>query len=563
MAKTKVQSAADATYQFCRQHFWVILLFVLALVVRAYRFGSVPGGFNQDEAMAAYDAYMVARYGMDRFEMRLPILFTSWGIGHMSAFLLYAMVPFFWIFGLTVTAARLPILIFSMLGLFAMYKFTDDVFESKPIALAVLAFGAINPWHIMQSRWALDCNMFPHLMMIGAWMLYRGLKAVGYEGQSTGQQSKRKGKNNNKKASLKLPFKYNAWLAGSMIFFALCLYAYGIAMYAVPMFLLLMTIYLLIVDRSKYAMPLLISVGVFLIVAWPILTVMAINFFELRTIRFLGFTLPFFPYTARTDDLIFFSQYPLRQLGWNARSLGHVLLQQNDLHWNVIPGHGTLFMWSIPFTSLGLFHMLGEKKNMGKVVLLFWFLVSLLTGLVVRGVNVNRINVLFYPLIILTGVGLYYTVMLAKTAFMRKLVVATLIFISALSFGFFTRNYFGEHNRQLSSLFFEEFLDGVDIAQDIGYDRLYVTNFLQSWNQWHLTEILLLFGAQVEPTLFWDTHAFRDTYRFSNFDNIPHPPEEGVRTLYLFNSHEAHFFPAEMFNITWGNGFGVAEARGE
>jgi len=554
-----MQKASDAAFGFIGRHFLVLALFALALIVRIYQFGAVPGGFNQDEAMAAYDAYMVARYGMDRFQMRLPVHFTAWGFGHMSAFMLYAMAPFFWILGLTATAARLPMLVFSMLGLFAMYKFTEDAFENKAITFAVLAFGAINPWHIMQSRWALDCNMFPHLMMLGCWFLYRGLKKLETEGHVSAGTPKRK----NKKKTMreKWPIKYNAWLAGSMIMFALCLYAYGIALYAVPMFLFAMALYLLAVDRVKYLMPLLISLGVFMIVAWPILAMVFINYFEFSTFRVFGFTVPFFPYTTRTDDLIFFSEYPLRQMGWNARSLSRILLQQDDLLWNVVPGHGTLFMWSIPFTSLGLFSAVKSDKKMGKIILMFWFVVSLLTGLVVRGVNVNRINVLFYPLIILTGIGFYHAVMLAKTAIVRKLVVAALIFASALSFGFFTRAYFGEHNRALSSMFFAEFFEGIDIAQEEGYDRLYVTNFLHGRNQWHLTEILLLFGAQVEPTLFWDSEAFHDTYRFRNFEDTPPPPDAGVRTLYLFNAHEAYLFPADMFYIRWGEGFGVARVR--
>ena len=475
----------------------------------------------------------------------------------MSAFMLYAMVPFFWVLGLTATAARLPMLVFSMLGLAAMYKFTDDAFGNKHISLAVLAFGAINPWHIMQSRWALDCNMFPHLMMIGCWFLYRGIKALEDAHISTAQPRNRKSGSRNSQALL----AFNPWLAGAMVFLAFCLYAYGIALYTVPVFLFAMAVYLLAVNKELFLVPLIISFVLFMLVAWPILTFVLINLFELPSIHFLGFTIPFFPYTTRTDDMLFFSNQPLRQLGWNARDLSRILLQQDDLPWNVIPGFGTLFMWSVPFTSLGLFSVFKSERKLSKTILLFWLAMAIYAALVVRGANVNRVNILFYPLIILTGIGLYEAVMLAKTPAVRQLVLAILIAVGGLSFGFFTRAYFGEHNRALSHMFFAEFLGGIEAAQEEGYDRLYVTNFIHHPNQWHLTEILVLFGARVEPTLYWDTVAFHDRYRFRNFDDVPHLPEAGVRTLYVFNVHEAHFFPNEMFYITWVNGFGVARFR--
>ena len=39
----------------------------LFTLLRLYRFGSVPGGFNQDGAMAAVDALALANHGTDRF----------------------------------------------------------------------------------------------------------------------------------------------------------------------------------------------------------------------------------------------------------------------------------------------------------------------------------------------------------------------------------------------------------------------------------------------------------------------------------------------------------------
>ena len=55
----------------------LLLTALLAVAVRIYRFGAVPGGFNQDGAMAAIDAKALADYGTDHYGMRYPVHLTA------------------------------------------------------------------------------------------------------------------------------------------------------------------------------------------------------------------------------------------------------------------------------------------------------------------------------------------------------------------------------------------------------------------------------------------------------------------------------------------------------
>ena len=58
------------------KNFYILLLIeavVIAVFVRIYQFGMIPGGMNQDGAMAAVDAKALADYGTDRFGMRWPV----------------------------------------------------------------------------------------------------------------------------------------------------------------------------------------------------------------------------------------------------------------------------------------------------------------------------------------------------------------------------------------------------------------------------------------------------------------------------------------------------------
>ena len=169
--------------------------------------------------MAAVDAKALADYGTDRFGMRFPVHLTAWGYGQMSSLLSYLMAPLIKLFGLNPVVARLPQLIISLLGLLTLYFFSRDAF-GKTAALVIFAFGAINPWHILQSRWALDCNLYPHFFLFGLYFLNRAMKG-----------------------------KKRLWLCVSMVMFGLCMYCYGISIYTMPVFLMLACVYLLVKKR--------------------------------------------------------------------------------------------------------------------------------------------------------------------------------------------------------------------------------------------------------------------------------------------------------------------------
>ncbi|MDE6893710.1 MAG: hypothetical protein K2P50_18120, partial [Lachnospiraceae bacterium] len=57
----------------------VFFAFLLLLSVRIMAFGEIPGGLNQDGAMAAVDAKALSEYGTDRFGVFLPAHLRAWG----------------------------------------------------------------------------------------------------------------------------------------------------------------------------------------------------------------------------------------------------------------------------------------------------------------------------------------------------------------------------------------------------------------------------------------------------------------------------------------------------
>lgn len=500
----------------------LLLLFALAAItVRVYKFGTVPGGFNQDGAMAAVDAKALADYGTDHYGMSLPVHLTAWGYGQMSALLSYLMVPFIKLMGLNAVSARLPQLIISLLGLAVLYLFSRDAFGKKA-ALVVFAFGSIAPWHILQSRWALDCNLYPHFFLFGIYFLNRSLEAR----------------------------RRKPLLCISMVMFGLCMYCYGVSIYTMPLFLLMACIYLLVKKEFSIGEALL-ALAVWLAVAWPFILVMAINYFGWDTVEIGPFTLPYFSGSVRSNDILFFSENFFSQLWENIKSLQRtVFAQGDDLPWNNIRGFGSIYLFSLPFAVLGfVWTLLHLKEKPGAALLLFFFLTGLWCGLCTNGVNINRINIIFYPQIIFTALGIY-TVHCRINAFPAHLGVAAAYL---LAFALLCNTYFGSYARSMDYYFFKDFGSAVTALKDSDAERLYITGKSQGENTPYVSEILTLFYHETDAEYYRGKTCpegllpFGERYTFAPMEDIDIDPEEDA--AYVAAESELDCFDLELYDI--------------
>ncbi len=501
-----------------------LVLFAIALLLRLYRFGTVPDSMNQDGAMAAVDALALSEYGTDRFGMRLPVHLTAWGYGQMSAMLSYMQAPLIKLFGLSVVTARLPLLIASMAGLLCLYLFSRDVFGALP-ALAVLFFAAVDPWHFMQSRWALDCNLFPHFLCVGLFMLNRGLEKRG-------------------------------WLYASMAVFGLSMYCYGISIYTVPVFLSVSCVYLL-VKRVLRPWEALLCVLAYLLTAWPFIAVMAINYFELPTVATPLFTLPYFSGSVRSHDILFFSEDLPAQLLTNVRALFKlVVLQSKDLPWNDIEGFGTMYLFSAPFFITGLVCGIREAKRRSDLTLsLILLLTGVWAGLVTNGVNVNRENIIFYPLILFTGLGIYYS---ARALPFARIAVPA-VYLTA--FVLFCTVYFGSFAQDIETYFLKDFETAVSSVKDEDVERIYITVRSQSDSSAAVSEILTLFCHETDALYFQgktevNGRSYSQTYCYTDMKDIT--PDPGEDAVYVASLDESGVFDPERFDFEYYGRYFVA-----
>lgn len=526
------------------------LIAFIAIIVRVWDFGATPSGFNQDGAMAAVDAKALADYGTDRLGMTYPVHFTAWSYGQMSVLLSYLMIPFIEVAGLNEITARLPMLIISLLGLLALYGLIRDTF-GRTAALIIFFLAAINPWHIMQSRWALDCNLLPHFFIIGCYFLNKAQKNTN-----------------------------NLYIA--MISFALCMYSYGVAFLTVPLFLMMVAIYALVTKTFRFK-DICVSIFVYAAFSCPIWIVMIINFLKMPTVQFFSITMPFFPDSVRSGDILFFSANFSEQLTTNYNSLlNTVVLQNPDAPWNALDKFGTQYLFSLPFVLVGLAYIIKniiplslfnreaatpQPIKFGSLIVFLGLLIGLWTGMVIASVNINRINVIYYFMIILAGLGLAQTLKWFKPAFM----VSASIY--SLSFLLFCNHYFNVWSKEIGTYFFEGMAQALKEAAKTDTPRYYITVNSQFNGARNVSEILTLFHHKIDAEYFQGKPIpedetiqlsstisdrkygtpYSERYLYVNPASMLINPEE--KAVYIVNAQEKFFFSHDLFKHEEFNGY--------
>jgi 4-amino-4-deoxy-L-arabinose transferase-like glycosyltransferase len=458
-----------------REHWVLILIFCIGIAVRLLDFGSVPPGLNQDEASTGYDAYALLHYGIDRNGFHNPVMLVSWGSG-MNALPSYLAMPFLLLFGLSVAAVRAVNLTGGILTLLAFYLLVRRTGD-KTLALLATFLLAVSPWHIMISRWALESNLLPALFLLGVLFLSRAREYP----------------------------RSTLWAA---VFFALTLYSYGTAYLATPLFLVLASLsYLWYRPRSWK--PVAQGGVIFCVLALPIALDLVVNQFKLSSIKTPVLSMPRLPSQPRyqTISTLFGGGGP-NALWHNVRDFWHVLRSGNDgLIWNAVPGFGYVFAVSLGLAALGLVVLLSRRRFWllhTQFLLLAWLAAAVVLG-ASEEVNVNRINLVFLPLIFFTAVGI-------RALAASRVLLAAIIAFYCFAFVSFTHKYFGSYRAQASAAFYPSFGKAIDTASSATSGPLCITGRV---NQPY---IFVLFYRRIDP------HVFEHTVTYENpgaeFQNV-------------------------------------------
>jgi 4-amino-4-deoxy-L-arabinose transferase-like glycosyltransferase len=453
-------TSATPFLAFLREKWLPLAIVIGGAALRLWEFGSIPPGLNQDEASLGYDTYAVLHYGIDRNGFHNPVLFVAWGSG-MSALPGYLATPFILLFGLSTTPLRM---VNALVGIGSIAAFYALVRRSGDRTLAILSafFLAISPWHIMMSRWALGTNLLPALFLVGVYFLVRGRDG-------------------------------NRWLIAAGFFFALTLWTYGTAYVVTPLFLALAAVSLYRWRPRKWR-PVLEGAGVFLLTAVPIALFFVINQFRLEPLRASVFSIPRLTIPRYQTRSTFFSDHPLAAIRQNVEDLWRLLVSGDDgLIWNAIPGYGYLYFLGFGLSALGIAVTLARGQWWKSEVHYFfaaWLSAALFLSLfALEEININRITILFVPLIFFAAVAV------RELAVSRGALAAILVFF-VLLLAQFAHSYFGWYRTATEPVFGAGFGAAVDkLARSTSGPVCITTQINEPY-------IYVLFYRKLDPHVF-------------------------------------------------------------
>ncbi|OBR67779.1 hypothetical protein A7K91_08580 [Paenibacillus oryzae] len=494
-------------FNWLKMHRLAAALFVIGIISIVYQSGMLPPGLNQDEASIGYDAFSILHYGVDRNGMFMPVHLIAWGSGQ-NALYAYLSMPFIYVFGLTVWSVRAASMLLGLLSLVLLYAIGKRLFEGERGALIALFLGVVSPWHLMMSRWALESNLFPALALLAFYFLLKGLEKNSWR-----------------------------WFAAFAAVMALCLYSYGTAYLFVPVFCGLAAVLLLYYKMIK-PVSLLLYGGILTVLALPIAAFVWINRFDGASIVTPLFSIPKLTVPRVEEISSVFSGQGLTPLWNHAKSFLKLFLTGDDgLLWNAVPPYGYLYPIAVPFILFGIaysFQLVWRSKSIGHALLLSWLAAAIMVALVTE-ININRINIIFYPLLLFASGGIV-------PLWQRwRLAAMTAIISFGLFFAAFAAYYFTTYSEKLSMVFFESFGDAVSYASDQTDGTVYVTPSV------NMPYIYVLFYERIDPRDFADSvvygnpgGAFQQVSSFGRYRFQHGEPQLGETAAYIYASGEVN-----------------------
>lgn len=516
-----------------RDFFLVLFFCLIGILARLILIGQVPYGLNQDEASAGYEAWSILNYGIDRHGISYPVHLIAWGSGQNIAYSWFCM-PFIALFGLSEFTVRLPMALIGCVSVVLFYFFLDNVTplpnHRKYVLFGTLLF-AICPWHIMKSRWGLESNLFPDLILWGSFCL-----SIFCRKHSGG----------------------TGYLYAAFVIFGFSAYSYGTSYCFLPFFVLPLLFYLLRTKRITLRQGILALV-LLTLVALPIILFVLINTFQLSPLQLGPFTIPRLYQNRHTEvTSVFYGNILLNSLKNFFLALGVMFFQHDSLPWNATHLFGILYPVTLLLTLWGIFCCFSKFRSRCKeqpeYIVNFWFLSGVALMFIVDP-NINRLNILMIPWIYYTAVGTAEF----TGRFRRGLPIAALLFTAA--FFTFVGFYFTHYAQKLKPYFFDGLGTAITQTAESDASRIYISSKV------NMPYIFVLFYMQIDPFTYQETAEISNPHaafeKVSSMDryifSIPESPNPAEDAVYILSCDELAGFDSANFHLTPCGTFYIAE----
>lgn len=454
---------------------FLFFIFMIGSFVRLFAIGKFPNALNVDEASSGYDAFSLMKWGIDRGGNSYPVYLYAWGSGQ-SVLYSYLMIPVIAVTGLTEYGIRLPMAITGVISLYVFYYLIKNIFDNKKYGIIATAFFAICPWHIMKSRWGMECNIFPDLILLASLLLVLGLKK--------------------KKTGLQVL---------AFVVLAISSYSYGTSYLFLPVFVL-GTLGYLIYKKELTVKKSIIYLLVMFVLCIPIIVYIFINTFGLEQITIGKVTIPKLLVNRYDEVSTVFSGNIFENCVNNLLETLRILILQNDkLEWNAIPQYGLFYLISIVFFVIGLRACVKKyKENNFNQIMNIW-MISAIVLCAFCVANINRINIIMIPCVYYIVVGLFE--FLTKY---KKLMVCVVVIYAVLFIEFMYSYVNKDYNKYYT--FTSGVEDVVDYCKSLDVDNIYCKySFKEPF-------MYFMFYGQEDVREYLDTVEYFEEGR--TFDNV-------------------------------------------
>lgn len=395
------------------------LVIMLAIVLfRMVRYASAMG-LNVDEAMGGYNSWCLANYGVDSHLMKALVYLIAWGSG-MNILYPAIGIPFVKLFGLSVLSYRFPMVLLSILSMFALYNALMKNIDRPKFNLLFIAVLYLNPWMIMANRWALESNLFPIIIIfaLSAFLMFIGKKT---------------------------PRESLIWFILFNVFVGLSAYAYSNDWLFLAVFV--PVLYVLLFRKKQIDLKKMIAgIATLLVVVWPLILFVYVNYIGHHTLHVLGLTIPELWASRSSSQMIFGNGTPLiPAMVQNFLKNINTIANGGQMPWNSLPVIGLMFPGMFIVSMIGMVISIKKLKSGSNLnIFMISSLISSLPLLLFVVPNANHMNALILPIFYFEALGLKK---ILNTRFLQK----SAIVIFTMMMMWFTYGYFVQNAQTLSN----------------------------------------------------------------------------------------------------------------
>lgn len=372
-------------------------LLVLGLFVRVYKIDVLPLGLHGDETGAAYDAYALANYGVDRYLKSYPVYLLNYGSGQ-SALFAYIVMASFKLFGFSVAALRIPMAVFNATSIITGYALVKRIMGRRSALFGAFLI-TVMPYFMMSARFGLDCYLMMPAFTLSLWLL---IKAV--------DTSKAR------------------WFALCGTALGITLYSYALSYMILPIFLFLVVVYLVIVKSLSLKNLFAIGIPLFLL-ALPLLLMILVNFGVINEIATPYITIPKLV-QYRGGEIAF------KHIGSSFNYILDVFSHDTASYASYENFH-VLYLMSMPFVALGFglsiretARSIREKSFSGFAIIIAAFVSVMACMLLMPLPTIYKANAVYITLLVFAVTGIRYVCGKLKPALIATTAMYCICFVA-------------------------------------------------------------------------------------------------------------------------------------